>query len=995
MTEPDTKIEPSFLAPFSVVVVADPFQFSLDQLCFLDEYCRLQADPIAFIMAGAPGPLGFVFCDFGPRFVVDDPDGRDPPSAIISMISSESPAVVTLAEESVQLGMPFEEGQIIKFSEVQGPAVLNQGTFKIGTTTRLTFTILTEDDEPLDTSALPHHEFGSGRVNAIKRPKMMQFHSLRESLETPCHQPVIGNLPDSLLITDFRKFFNSQQLHLLVHAMLQASGVQQLPTPVTPQRVEPIMDRVRQINTDAKRFNEQLPAEWRRVAQKHCVDEIDDKTLSRLALHAGAGVLCPLAALLGGIVGQEVIKRTGKFAPLHQWFHWDLSEILSDEVLPTEEYQPLSSRYDAQIGVFGRTVQEKMNALQVFMVGAGALGCELAKGFAMMGVGVGPQGKVTITDMDTIEKSNLNRQFLFRPMDIGKPKSTAAARAMCEMNSTLNVESLTTPVGPSTERTFHDEFWPALDIVVNALDNVDARQYVDRRCAFFKRPLLESGTTGTMCNLQVIIPGKTEAYSDSQDFAQEGVPMCTVRNFPNTIEHCIEWAISDETIGSFNMLFKLVPSEILSYTQDPEKFLKELNTRMPLKSQQRAILESIHQALTGPRTFESCIEWARLKFQELFHNEILQLLYFHPADSMNASTGQKFWAGSKRLPHPVIFDTENFQHMQFVHCAANLRAHYLNIPEHRIASDADLEYFKQALANVPVPHFEPRTGSLGSGGEEEDEGNAVAELDGEGEAVEQLIATLPRAQGAFTVRPIKFEKDDDTNFHVDYCTAAANLRGECYTIAPGDRMFVKTTAGRIIPALATTTALVTGLVLTQLVQLVQGRRDPARFANGSLNIANHVWGFSEPLNAPTFDKNALFRAEIEKYQKDKAEYEKAGCPYEFSVRCVPEGWTSYDFVVLEGDLTVAEIIAELQAKFHLDAKLIGHNSKALWYEAGSATMEARKARKVIDLYNELFADKPLAPQQKFVLLEVEMEDPESEFDAETIFTPPVALKFRA
>jgi len=51
-------------------------------------------------------------------------------------------------------------------------------------------------------------------------------------------------------------------------------------------------------------------------------------------------------------------------------------------------------------------------------VGAGAIGCELLKNWAMMGVASGPLGKIVVTDMDAIEKSNLNRQFLFRPSDV-------------------------------------------------------------------------------------------------------------------------------------------------------------------------------------------------------------------------------------------------------------------------------------------------------------------------------------------------------------------------------------------------------------------------------------------------------------------------------------------------------------------------------------------------------------------------------------------------
>ena len=78
------------------------------------------------------------------------------------------------------------------------------------------------------------------------------------------------------------------------------------------------------------------------------------------------------------------------------------------------------SRYDGQIGVFGRTVQRKLEDLKVFLVGAGALGCEFAKNFAMMGVSSGSMGKITMTDDDVIEKSNLSRQFLFRDWNIGR-----------------------------------------------------------------------------------------------------------------------------------------------------------------------------------------------------------------------------------------------------------------------------------------------------------------------------------------------------------------------------------------------------------------------------------------------------------------------------------------------------------------------------------------------------------------------------------------------
>jgi ubiquitin-activating enzyme E1 len=69
-----------------------------------------------------------------------------------------------------------------------------------------------------------------------------------------------------------------------------------------------------------------------------------------------------------------------------------------------------NNRYDGQAAVFGWKYQEALLRQRWFIVGAGAIGCELLKNFAMMGVGCGTGGSVKITDMDQIELSNLNRQ---------------------------------------------------------------------------------------------------------------------------------------------------------------------------------------------------------------------------------------------------------------------------------------------------------------------------------------------------------------------------------------------------------------------------------------------------------------------------------------------------------------------------------------------------------------------------------------------------------
>jgi molybdopterin/thiamine biosynthesis adenylyltransferase len=102
--------------------------------------------------------------------------------------------------------------------------------------------------------------------------------------------------------------------------------------------------------------------------------------------------------------------------------------------------QGTGSRYDAQIAVVGRSLQGRLGAIKYFMVGCGALGCELFKNFAMMGVAC-TTGKITVTDDDTIEKSNLSRQFLFRNYNVGQSKSKAAMDAIKTMNPAICVDA--------------------------------------------------------------------------------------------------------------------------------------------------------------------------------------------------------------------------------------------------------------------------------------------------------------------------------------------------------------------------------------------------------------------------------------------------------------------------------------------------------------------------------------------------------------------------
>merc|ERR1711871_544248 len=119
-----------------------------------------------------------------------------------------------------------------------------------------------------------------------------------------------------------------------------------------------------------------------------------------------------------------------KFTPLKQWMYLGVEEVtpadLSSPELDMSDFQPAGNRMDAQVICIGKKCSEQLAALKIFMVGAGAIGCELMKNLAMLNVSTAEGGLVTVTDPDIIEKSNLNRQFLFSAEDIGKPKSETA-----------------------------------------------------------------------------------------------------------------------------------------------------------------------------------------------------------------------------------------------------------------------------------------------------------------------------------------------------------------------------------------------------------------------------------------------------------------------------------------------------------------------------------------------------------------------------------------
>eukprot|EP01116_Phalansterium_solitarium_P005098 TRINITY_DN1640_c0_g2_i3.p1 TRINITY_DN1640_c0_g2~~TRINITY_DN1640_c0_g2_i3.p1 ORF type:complete len:1022 (+),score=445.16 TRINITY_DN1640_c0_g2_i3:103-3168(+) len=911
----DTPLDATFLSAFKVIVSTN--NTSLERLRMLSGLARSQAEHVRLIVADTFGVLGTVACDFGDQFVMHDPDGEEPVSCIVTSISNDELGTVAVHEDKKH---GLQTGDFVRFSEVTGATQLNLTAepFEIKVTGPFTFSIG-------DTSKLGRYR-GGGIVTQVKVPQPVRFTPLPESVASP-------RLADTLFDPS-----RALQLHTLWQALVafRTAHAAALPRPANEADVAEVQSLAAAI---ADEFNAR-GSDYGKI-------ELDPALIRRLAT-AASGDLSPMAAFIGGVAAQEVLKATsGKFTPLQQWYHFDAADCLPDSPLDPDDLLPSGSRYDGQVAVFGRRMQQQLGDLRYFLVGAGALGCEYLKNFAMMGVAAGERGQLTLTDMDTIEKSNLSRQFLFRNSDIGKLKSLAAAAAARSMNSGLRLKPLQTRVGSDTEETFSDEFWESIDGVVNALDNVVARRYIDQRCVFFCKPLIDAGTLGTKGNVQVVKPHATESYSDSQDPPEKSIQMCTLKNFPNAIEHTLQWARD-----SFEEFFKVGPENTNAYLTKPD-FLQSLqsqNTGVRLQT-----VQSVHANLVGQRcaSLLDCVNWAVQQFQRLFFETPSQLLYTFPPDA-TTDNGAPFWSGPKRAPKPIAFDAADPLHLDFVASAANLRAQTFGLPN----GVRDAAYFVKSASKITLPVFKPKTGVK----IQTDESKPLDTADDDDKAYNDLVKALPAAgKVIFRLTDIDFEKDDDTNFHIDFIAAASNLRARNYGIPEADRHKSKVIAGKITPAIATTTAMVTGLACLELYKLVQNKPVSAHL-NAFANLALPFIGFSEPI-APAKRKWGS------------------------------KQWTSWDRLELDGDLTLGEFIHGLKKKYQIEVESVIYppQTALLMFHTKKDERQRRMQTKLRELI-ETIAKAKLPAGRKYVHLEVAVEDDD---EGNSVEVPKVVWKMRA
>ncbi|KAI9286873.1 hypothetical protein BC943DRAFT_275368 [Umbelopsis sp. AD052] len=403
------------------------------------------------------------------------------------------------------------------------------------------------------------------------------------------------------------------------------------------------------------------------------------------------------------------------------------------------------SRESHNTAVLGQTLHQRVASSRVLMVGAGGIGCELLKNLVLSGFKT-----IEVVDLDTIDLSNLNRQFLFQKQHIKKSKAHVAKESALKFNPSANITSHHANI---KDKEFSVEWFKGFDLVLNALDNLDARRHVNMMCLAADVPLIESGTTGYLGQAYVIKKDVTECFDCTPKVTPTTYPVCTIRSTPSAPIHCIVWAKS----YLFNQLFGN------SEEDEEEAFQKETSDENALE------IEALARETAELRTIKEAMgsdEYGKAVFDKIFTGDIERLL------SM-----EDMWK-NRTKPTPFYYDE----------LAATMQAQTLS----------DVNGLKDQHTWSVRECFDMFMDSL-----------------------TRLSTRLLNAKKDNPTNILVFDKDD--NDAMDFVTAASNLRSTVFKIERKSRFDVKSMAGNIIPAIATTNAVIAGIVVMQAYKILNGQ----------------------------------------------------------------------------------------------------------------------------------------------------------------------------
>ena len=930
---------------YDVIVITEFLPKKL--LIEINELCR--KEKIGFILVLEFGIYGLIFVDFGNNFTIIDETGDEIKEYLIKNITKEKNGKVTINTELTG-NIKLTSKDLISFKEIQGMTELNNCTpikIKINHDNRNIIEIV-------DTSNFSDYISGGVLFN-VKQPKTINFESFEKRLEEPIKEreeyrgqidsnPNIKEILGIGLLSLF-DFFDKNGKLPEINESKDAEEILEIAQNILKQKEKEELFWVRNIRSNMEIYDVDF-------------DFIFKQTIKRLSNWAKTEI-CPIASFIAGITAQEVIKYTGKYKPIHQWLYCNFSQLV--ENIPDKDINDrkmINSRYDDQIAIFGQEMQEKLSNINIFMIGAGALGCEFLKTFSAMGIGTKENKKVFVADNDNIELSNLNRQFLFNKNSIGKSKAEVACESIRKMNKDFNCDFFQARVSQESENIFCEDFWEKQDFIINAVDNIEARKYIAEQSLIYKKTLIDSGTLGTKANSQVIIPHKTIPYIIPQKKEEDNKPVCTLADHPFNINHCIIWA-KDNYEKYFVNDLKEIKKDIKKFLKDRNLFLKELKKNTEHEKQMEKIKEIFEfSKIVIEKNFEKCVEKALKQYNINFNYKILDLLEIN-------KTKNNFWTSDKRLPHPIPFNIENKYSFIFVKQYAQILARSLSIP---IIEDDKriIEIIKKIKIDdyIPTPVNTEEKSNIDYNcltKEEKEEldkvlknkiKSSLVKVNNYIKEINSYFDSLKNKENnenyADLIKIEEFDKDNDSKGHVQFLYAFTNLRADNYNIDKCDISKVKMVAGKIIPAIASTTAAIVGIVAMQLYVLksTDNIRD---LRNCYLNLANNIYSFENVRKAKNIDEENINENSKEKY------------------KFIPKIFSNWDYLVIKGSLTINKFIDYIKQEYNVEIKKIISNTKILFNK--EKKQDDILDQKIEDVYNNISSIK-LFENKKFLMLEI-------------------------
>ncbi|KAI1001785.1 Ubiquitin-activating enzyme [Podosphaera aphanis] len=393
----------------------------------------------------------------------------------------------------------------------------------------------------------------------------------------------------------------------------------------------------------------------------------------------------------------------------------------------------------------GIPLQTLVKEARLLLVGAGGIGCELLKNLVLLGF-----GEIHIVDLDTIDLSNLNRQFLFRHEHIKKSKALVAKEAAHKFNPNVKLEAYSANI---FDDKFNVDWFRGFTMVFNALDNLQARRQVNLMCIAANIPLVESGTTGFNGQVQVIKKNLTACYDCTPKQTPKNFPTCTIRSTPSQPIHCIVWAKSyllNEVFGTSED----APLDIDEASQENSEEIANLQ-------RETAILRKIKESMNS-ETFP------QLLFDKVFKDDIERLRMM-----------ESLWK-TRRAPESLDYVTA-------------------------LERASKLELLTENILNLQRPWTM--------------EENLLVFKDSLKRLTKRIIDLKSKSNDDSAENVIIFDKDDEDT--LDFVTASANLRSSIFGIENKSKFDVKQMAGNIIPAIATTNAIVAGLCVLQSFKILK------------------------------------------------------------------------------------------------------------------------------------------------------------------------------